>query len=96
MYDWSSLQRMEKLFRWSLIATALSLGVVVLDKKGRLPFGTTCLLVSAFLSMAFFWGSLGFRCPRCGKQFFRDRWYSNAAANQCVHCGLHKGQTDNE
>jgi hypothetical protein len=29
-----------------------------------------------------------FRCPRCGKTFYRGRWYF---ASQCVHCGLPTG-----
>ena len=31
-----------------------------------------------------------FKCPRCGKPFFRTWWYVNHDAQKCVHCGLPK------
>ena len=33
-----------------------------------------------------------FRCPRCSRQFCKQRWYFNPLASHCVHCGLPKGQ----
>ncbi len=34
-----------------------------------------------------------FRCPRCSRQFCKQRWYFNPLASHCVHCGLPKGQS---
>lgn len=34
-----------------------------------------------------------FRCPRCGKHFFKTFWYYNSFARRCVHCGLRKWST---
>src|ERR1700686_305730 len=35
-----------------------------------------------------------FLCPRCGKRFFRSRFYYNDFARQCVHCKLPMFQND--
>jgi hypothetical protein len=31
-----------------------------------------------------------FSCPRCGNLFFRGRFWANAFARKCMHCGLPK------
>lgn len=49
-----------------------------------LPFGGAIGCFISYLS-----GS-AFRCPRCGKQFFRYLWLTNIASGQCLHCGLQK------
>jgi hypothetical protein len=50
-----------------------------------------------FFVFATFWmlfvGISGYRrrvflCPRCGKRFFRARFYYNDFASKCVHCKL--------
>jgi len=29
-----------------------------------------------------------FRCPRCGKPYFRKWWFNNPLARKCVHCAF--------
>ncbi len=42
--------------------------------------------MAAFVVAGFTVGA--FRCPRCGRPFFRKSWYHNSFARRCVHCGL--------
>ncbi|MEP6671004.1 MAG: hypothetical protein ABJF10_17725 [Chthoniobacter sp.] len=40
--------------------------------------------------------AVAWRCPRCGKPFFRGSWYTNSWARRCVHCQLPKWSCDPE
>jgi len=39
------------------------------------------------------WRHGSLRCPRCGRPFFRGRFYWNVYAGSCMHCQLPKWST---
>jgi predicted RNA-binding Zn-ribbon protein involved in translation (DUF1610 family) len=72
-------------------------GLLFIAGLGLLVRGTGLEVVGSVLIMAWFCGSVvttyragGFRCPRCGEQFFKTNFYHNGFARRCVHCGLPK------
>jgi hypothetical protein len=38
--------------------------------------------------------AIAWRCPRCGKPFFRRWWRYNSLARECLHCKLPKWSTE--
>jgi hypothetical protein len=51
------------------------------------------LVAGAVAALLFFFTSVRFtfwRCPRCGKLFFKAYWWNNPFAQKCLHCGLPK------
>ena len=89
---WQSLKRSERLAGYSFIAlVSLVLAGAVfptLDRQLVAIAGVLAALgiFAGYISIA------SFRCPRCGKQFFRQLWYTNVSAKQCVHCGKNKNE----
>jgi hypothetical protein len=45
-------------------------------------WGLTAVLIFARLQE--------FRCPRCGRTFFKESWRVGLFSSRCVHCGLRK------
>ena len=44
--------------------------------------------ISAFLFTLF--RMQMFRCPRCGKSFFKGFWYYNPFTRHCINCGVER------
>jgi hypothetical protein len=88
---WRQLQRPE----W----TVLLLWIGYLPEVFAITYPLRHIFASdvSFMAVAFGWMAAfavaavlagAFRCPRCGKPFFRKWWYTNGFARRCVHCDL--------
>src|SRR5271170_1255275 len=98
-YDdqWQSLRRRSRLW-WclflGLIPTIILVGFAMdLVSPGLAARSDPSIFFGAwmvaFLTATIYWGE--FRCPRCGKRFFRTRLGGvNGFARHCPHCGLRK------
>jgi len=91
--QWNEYRKRRRLF-WLVFATYVP-GVAIIGvplarlfRTGILVGVTAGLWMLAFVVTANY---LGFwKCPRCGKPFFRKWWYHNSFARKCVHCELRK------
>jgi hypothetical protein len=90
---WSDYKRRRNLF-WLVFLTYIP-GVVILGiplskllHADSIVFVIVALWMLAFVVVGNYWGF--WKCPRCGKPFFRKWWYHNSFARKCVHCKLPK------
>jgi ribosomal protein L37E len=84
--SWRHLRQLQMLGCASLVGPLLVFVVVgvPLAKFARVPLWVfPALWLIACAALTHYLGD--FRCPRCGKTFYRGRWYY---VSQCVHCGL--------
>ena len=91
--EWARLKRLQRAANWAtfgfLPAVAL-IGVGVghlLQIEMLFPIVGIAGLIAVFITDQ---RVMAFCCPRCGKPFFRGKWFFNGFAKKCVHCGLPK------
>ena len=90
-----TLQKIRARRQWTTVAAVVLILVTLFFVIRRPPMtqlqGTllaTVLTVLWLIMLGSFTGYIFTLCPNCGQSFFSRRWYGNAFANACVHCGL--------
>jgi hypothetical protein len=94
---WAEYRRRRNIF-WLVLATYVP-GVLTLGLPARWLFGSDLAIyvVAATWMIAFAVSGTRmtmWKCPRCGRSFFRTFWGGNPLAARCVHCRLPKWAPD--
>src|ERR1051325_3073087 len=91
--QWEDYRRRRNLF-WIVFLTYIP-GILIIGIPLACLFHSNVvgpivagLWMLAFIVVSNYWGF--WKCPRCGKPFFRKWWYHNSFARRCVHCKLPK------
>ena len=91
--QWRDLRRRQRIV-WLVFLSYIP-GIVILSIPLEALFDSeTPVFVVAvlwFVALAVASGYMeNWKCPRCGKPFFRTWWYHNTFAQRCIHCKLPK------
>jgi predicted RNA-binding Zn-ribbon protein involved in translation (DUF1610 family) len=90
---WNEYRRRRGWFYAALVAcplTILALGMIVPGLVAS-DAPVTVLIFAGMTAIGITSARMAyFRCPRCGKLFFRKGWMRNSFAQSCMHCGLPK------
>jgi hypothetical protein len=91
--DWTEYRRKRNLFWLVLVSYVPGVLVFGLSLQWLLGSELPIYFVAGAWMIAFIVTAsrmTAWRCPRCGKSFFRTFWGQNPFALKCVHCRLPK------
>jgi hypothetical protein len=93
--SWNDYRSRRSLFLAILLGAIPAAAVIGIPLNRLLDSDVPFLVVAIGSVVLFLYAGLrlyGFRCPSCGKPFFRRGLSYNLFARRCMHCGFPKEQ----